>query len=147
MWGTNYWKIDGEGDIRAAIQTDLSKLTSGKYDYTLNNGFNILQDNEFLGASTDSEGQLLHVNSIESAFGSGWGISGGQVGATGGTAIGAFIGSLIEDTVNDINDYLNPFNQFDDSINSPITQTPQNDIPTSRRIIHQHQFDQDQHQH
>ena len=74
--GTNYWKVDGEGDVRASLQADLKEFASGKYNYTLDNGFRILWNNQFVGTSTDLEGELLHVNSIESAFGSGWGISG-----------------------------------------------------------------------
>ncbi|QUY44819.1 RHS repeat-associated core domain-containing protein [Acaryochloris marina] len=92
----HYWSV-GSGDIDAALQADLSTLPSGTYDYQLttgvlrqrvNSGFVEQPDgtfdffrrstNSFTGSTSSSEGMILHVNSVDSAFGSGWGLAGLQ---------------------------------------------------------------------
>jgi RHS repeat-associated protein len=82
--GEHLWSIPrGDTSANAAIQADLSHATSGKYNYKLTVG------NRRLSGTPGSivisgingptvEGELIHVNKIDSPFGSGWSISGWQ---------------------------------------------------------------------
>ena len=77
--GDNLWSIpEAGGEIDAALQVDLRALPSGQYDYELDSGLRLFNGERFVGSSTTSEGKFLHVNSIESPFGSGWGLAGLQ---------------------------------------------------------------------
>jgi RHS repeat-associated protein len=79
--GENIWSIPANnngGAVNAALQADLSALPSGQYQYTLESGINIFVSNQYVGTSTVSTNTLISVNSINSAFGSGWGLSGLQ---------------------------------------------------------------------
>ena len=78
--GEHFWHLpETGGDINAAIQADLRTLSSGKYDYSLDSGIRILIPNQrFGGVTTISTGDILHVNSIDSAMGAGWGLAGLQ---------------------------------------------------------------------
>ncbi|MEM7758756.1 MAG: FG-GAP-like repeat-containing protein [Cyanobacteria bacterium P01_A01_bin.40] len=87
----HFWSLPQQpGEIKMALQADLRDWESGKYDFVLNNGIKLYipeLDNPFtdqtfppqlLGSSRDYEDKILHVNTIDSAFGSGWGIDGWQ---------------------------------------------------------------------
>jgi RHS repeat-associated protein len=78
--GENFWKPTTiQGDFEAALQGDLRAYDSGVYDYLLESGFLLTFGGGVVGASsTVTAGKVVHVNSINSAFGSGWGISGLQ---------------------------------------------------------------------
>ena len=67
-----------DGNISAALQADLRELASGKYSYSLTSGVRRLVNDQFLGSSSTEEGEIIHINSIDSAFGSGWSIAGLQ---------------------------------------------------------------------
>jgi YD repeat-containing protein len=68
---THYWRIPaGADNIAAAVQTDLSSLPSGYYNYTIMA--------KLAGVERQSGGRLLHINSIDSVFGRGWGVKGLQ---------------------------------------------------------------------
>lgn len=75
--GTHFWRLGGGGNI--ALQADLRSQPTGLYDYTMNSGF-VLSDGEDVGrisgARAAKTGQFLHVNSIDSPFGSGWELAG-----------------------------------------------------------------------
>lgn len=73
--GENFWRITA-GDIRAALQPDLSSLPSGAYDYELTSGLLQFNNGMFTGATSEQTGRLLHVNGVGSIFGNGWGLGG-----------------------------------------------------------------------
>jgi RHS repeat-associated protein len=74
------WKLPptSQQGINAGIQVDLSDQPTGVYRYELKIG--LLQANgEFsYGSGTRTEGQLVHVNTTNSQFGSGWSLVGLQ---------------------------------------------------------------------
>lgn len=74
--GEHIWTIPKNGDIDAALQVDLRSLESGIYTYDLMSGLRQFNRQVFAGSSAASQGQIYHINSINSVFGSGWGISG-----------------------------------------------------------------------
>jgi RHS repeat-associated protein len=77
--GENFWSIpSGRGKVDAALQADLRNVASGRYDYELTTGLMRLNNNQFSGTTAMSEGQFLHINTSNSAFGSGWGLAGLQ---------------------------------------------------------------------
>ncbi|WP_193387016.1 FG-GAP-like repeat-containing protein, partial [Kamptonema sp. PCC 6506] len=77
--GEHIWSIpEAGGTIDAALQADMSSLPSGQYDYTLTTGIRQFTGTIFAGSSSDNTGKLLNVNTINSPFGSGWGIAGWQ---------------------------------------------------------------------
>ncbi|WP_156804809.1 CARDB domain-containing protein [Synechococcus sp. PCC 6312] len=77
--GENVWAIPASGGgVDAAMQADLRSLPSGQYDYSLQAGVRLFVRDEFLGSSTTNQGTLIHVNSLNSPFGSGWGLAGLQ---------------------------------------------------------------------
>ena len=77
--GEHFWSIpSGGGRLDAALQIDLSNLESGQYDYELTSGLLRLNNDVFSGSTSASTGEILHVNSINGAFGSGWGLTGLQ---------------------------------------------------------------------
>ncbi|WP_223300941.1 FG-GAP-like repeat-containing protein [Oscillatoria nigro-viridis] len=77
--GEHFWSMpDGGGSIDAALQVDMSALPSGQYDYTINSGIRRFTGTIFAGSSTDTKDKLVSVNTINSPFGSGWGIAGWQ---------------------------------------------------------------------
>ena len=79
LGGIHFWSIPRQpGDISIALQADLREFESGKYDYNFTNGIYLFIGDQTLGSSQTYEDKLLHVNSIDSAFGSGWGIAGWQ---------------------------------------------------------------------
>lgn len=77
--GEHFWSMPaGGGAIDAALQVDMSALPSGQYDYTINSGIRRFTGTIFAGSSTDSKDKFISVNTINSPFGSGWGIAGWQ---------------------------------------------------------------------
>lgn len=77
--GEHFWSMPNNGgSIDAALQVDLSALPSGQYDYTINSGIRRFTGTIFAGSSTDTKDKLVSVNTINSPFGSGWGIAGWQ---------------------------------------------------------------------
>ena len=77
--GEHIWSIpETPGDVDAALQADLRDFESGVYDYTIESGIYVFQDKLFRGTSSTNEGELIHVNTIDSSFGSGWGLAGLQ---------------------------------------------------------------------
>ncbi|NJK69239.1 MAG: hypothetical protein HC941_24395, partial [Microcoleus sp. SU_5_3] len=77
--GEHFWSMPANGgNIDAALQVDMSALPSGQYDYTINSGIRRFTGTIFAGASADLKDKFVSVNSINSPFGSGWGIAGWQ---------------------------------------------------------------------
>ena len=77
--GEHFWSIPpGGGRFDGALQADLRFLPSGRYPYELTTGLLRLTASQFTGTSTTQTGNVVHVNSIHSPFGSGWGLSGLQ---------------------------------------------------------------------
>jgi RHS repeat-associated protein len=77
--GEHFWSMPNNGGtIDAALQVDMSALPSGQYDYTINSGIRRFTGTIFAGSSTDTKDKLISVNTINSPFGSGWGIAGWQ---------------------------------------------------------------------
>ncbi|MEG3861999.1 FG-GAP-like repeat-containing protein, partial [Microcoleus sp. herbarium12] len=77
--GEHFWSMPNNGGtIDAALQVDMSALPSGQYDYTINSGIRRFTGTIFAGSSTDTKDKLVSVNTINSPFGSGWGIAGWQ---------------------------------------------------------------------
>jgi YD repeat-containing protein len=73
--GENFWLLPNAGTADAALQADLRSLPSGQYTYELTTG---LFTSSLNGSATTSTGKLINVNTINSSFGSGWGIAGLQ---------------------------------------------------------------------
>jgi YD repeat-containing protein len=78
--GKNIWSIplNTNGSIDAALQVDLSSLASGQYSYTVESSILRFAQNQFFGTSAASSNTFINVNSVNSSFGSGWGLSGLQ---------------------------------------------------------------------
>ena len=77
--GEHSWSLPhGFGSIDAALQADLSHLPSGQYQYELTAGLYRFSSPSFFGSSSTTTGTVLHVNSLGSPFGNGWGLSGWQ---------------------------------------------------------------------
>lgn len=77
--GEHFWSMpQAGGTIDAALQVDMSALPSGQYDYTINSGIRRFTGSIFAGSSTDTKDKFISVNTINSPFGSGWGIAGWQ---------------------------------------------------------------------
>ena len=75
--GEHFWSLTpGSGSVSAALQADLSHLPSGNYPYSLTSGIRLFVRNQFNGSSSTTTGKLLHINGIDSAFGSGWSLAG-----------------------------------------------------------------------
>ncbi len=75
--GEHFWSIpENGGRIDAALQADLRTLGSGLYDYELTTGLLRLNNGTFSGSTTTNQGQFLHINTINSPFGNGWGLVG-----------------------------------------------------------------------
>jgi RHS repeat-associated protein len=77
--GEHFWSIPNQsGNLSVGLQADMQDLPSGLYDYTVNSGLYRFNNQRFIGSSSDSSGDFVHVNSINSSFGSGWSIAGWQ---------------------------------------------------------------------
>lgn len=79
--GTHFWRTSLGSGQKIAIQADLSAQPTGVYDYTMNTGFIQTVGTELTrvtGVRASSTGSLIHVNSIDSPFGSGWELAGLQ---------------------------------------------------------------------
>jgi RHS repeat-associated protein len=77
--GEHFWSIpNGGGTINAALQADLRTFASGRYDYDLTTGLLRLNNDQLNGSTSTTEGQFLHINTVNSSFGSGWGLAGLQ---------------------------------------------------------------------
>ena len=60
------------------LQADLRTFGSGVYDYDLTTGLLQLNNGLLSGATTTDSGKFIHVNTVDSLFGSGWGLAGIQ---------------------------------------------------------------------
>jgi RHS repeat-associated protein len=77
--GEHFWTLPFEGtEADAALQIDLRSQPSGLYEYNLNSGFYRFNGESFTGSSAITTGEIVHVNSIDSYFGAGWGLAGLQ---------------------------------------------------------------------
>ncbi|MGB7416806.1 MAG: LamG-like jellyroll fold domain-containing protein, partial [Thermosynechococcaceae cyanobacterium] len=75
--GEHFWSIPtGVGPVRAALQADIQELGTGRYDYSLSSGIFLFVRDQFVGTASTNTGEFIHVNTRDSGFGSGWGISG-----------------------------------------------------------------------
>ena len=73
----NYWSIPiSGGTVDAALQLDMRNEPSGAFQYTLTSG--ILQGGGVVGTLAKQLGTIIHVNTIQSPFGAGWGLAGLQ---------------------------------------------------------------------
>ncbi|MBE9075751.1 VCBS repeat-containing protein [Romeria aff. gracilis LEGE 07310] len=88
--GEHIWDLpESGGEVNAALQADLRDYASGVYDFSLELGAYLDTANGFTGSSSSQTGELVHVNTLNSAFGSGWGIAGVQelVETAGGSVL------------------------------------------------------------
>ncbi len=77
--GANFWKLPTTAStVDAALQADLRSAPSGVYTYALDSGIVRLNDGRVVGSTSNQEGRLIHVNTIDSPLGSGWSIAGVQ---------------------------------------------------------------------
>lgn len=77
----HFWSVPAGVDrVEAALQADLRHLPTGLYEYELVLGLRLFdEDNQRLvGSATRQAGQILHVNSLGSPLGHGWGVAGVQ---------------------------------------------------------------------
>ncbi|MBT9315957.1 peroxidase family protein [Leptothoe spongobia] len=88
--GKHFWKLPDEASpINAGLQADLRGIESGVYALDVRAGIQLLIDRQVSGESvqrligttsqaTGSPRRVVHVNTLNSVFGSGWGIAGVQ---------------------------------------------------------------------
>jgi RHS repeat-associated protein len=77
--GEHFWRIaEGQTSYQAALQADLRNSDSGRYSYTLEAGLLLNVRERLRGRMSQQNGTFISVNSIDSPFGSGWGIAGLQ---------------------------------------------------------------------
>lgn len=77
--GEHFWSLPANGgSISAALQADLSNLDSGQYTYKLTSGIRQFTNQGLFGSSSTTTGKVISVNSVQSIFGSGWGLAGLQ---------------------------------------------------------------------
>ena len=80
--GQNIWRIpDGNTQVRASVQLDLSNVPSGVHQYSTSSGIRRWwrAANRMTGSSTiGRSNELVSVNTVNSPFGSGWSIAGWQ---------------------------------------------------------------------
>jgi RHS repeat-associated protein len=79
--GYHFWQIPATGGrIEAALQLDLSSLPSGQYVYEVTVGVMLIDAGsaQAVGTSQTVTGRLIHINSIGSPLGDGWGLAGIQ---------------------------------------------------------------------
>lgn len=78
--GFHFWQLPaGGGDLSGALQADLSTLPSGRYPYRLDSGLMQLNDDmQAFGTLASTESFVVHVNTLDSDFGAGWGLAGHQ---------------------------------------------------------------------
>ena len=75
--GENFFLIpDGVDSIRAPRQIDLRSQPTGVYEVETSNRIVNVFDGRFVGPATMTQSTLVHVNSIDSSFGAGWGLTG-----------------------------------------------------------------------
>ncbi len=74
--GEHFWKLDVTGTGRVALQADLSSMETGVYSYELRSGPMQFDGTRFTGTLATQTKELRVVNSINSPFGSGWGMQG-----------------------------------------------------------------------
>ena len=77
----HFWRIPPTGGrIDAALQADLSAQPTGVYEYEVTVGMVLLDDTgaHAVGRSETQIGKFIHVNTIGSPFGNGWGLAGLQ---------------------------------------------------------------------
>ena len=85
----NFWSIPASGGtVDAALQFDMRSNSTGVYDYQVNSGllnlyksrrgFFDLEVVDTAGTTSQKNGSIVHVNSIDSPFGAGWGLAGLQ---------------------------------------------------------------------
>ncbi|NJO03991.1 MAG: RHS repeat protein, partial [Bacteroidia bacterium] len=77
--GEHFWSVSAQsGTHQVSLQADLSHLPTGQYNYLLSSAVRLFVRNNLTGATNFNVGEILHVNTIDSAFGSGWGLAGLQ---------------------------------------------------------------------
>ena len=77
--GEHLWSLPANGgNIKAALQVDLRDVPSGRYTSTITQGLQLLSNDSLVGATSTSEYKILHVNTMASPFGAGWGLAGLQ---------------------------------------------------------------------
>lgn len=80
--GEHFWNVPHElSDLITSLQIDLTDLPSGEYDLGISRGlllFSPFQGDIFTGSLSRTGGSILHVNTLDSPFGAGWGIDGLQ---------------------------------------------------------------------
>jgi RHS repeat-associated protein len=73
-----YLPTTSQQGINAGIQVDLSDQPTGVYQYDLTIGVQRASGEILYGTTTHNKGQLVHVNTTNSQFGSGWSLVGLQ---------------------------------------------------------------------
>ncbi len=74
--GEHFWSLDSGGAIEIALQVDTTLLATGRYDYQLDSGVRRFNGSTFIGSASSSTDEVIVVNSIDSIFGAGWGLTG-----------------------------------------------------------------------
>ncbi|WP_370623539.1 peroxidase family protein [cf. Phormidesmis sp. LEGE 11477] len=144
--GKNFWRLPGEsGPVSGKLQADLRSVETGVYNYSMTAGIQgivprsttrrvrnadgsiSIITTEFdrlvgtVGSPTNDGAKLIHVNTVDSAFGSGWGIAGMQKlveGADGSVLLvdGDGTERLFEAPVNAGEAYVSPVGQYSDLV-------------------------------
>jgi RHS repeat-associated protein len=75
--GENLWSLsNGTNQINTSVQTDLSQLATGDYEYKLTAGIQGYRNGQLVGTTDTKTAKLLVVNDSNSVFGSGWNVAG-----------------------------------------------------------------------
>ncbi len=75
--GEHFFRIPlGAQSMDVAIQADMRSLPTGVYEYESTNRFIGNASGSFIGTASMATDRLVHVNTLASPFGAGWGLSG-----------------------------------------------------------------------
>ncbi|MGN6548033.1 MAG: hypothetical protein ACTHK7_23565, partial [Aureliella sp.] len=77
--GDHIWAVSpDEPDAEVALQADLRNAPSGRYQANIRMALKQFDGSNFFGTSSEDTLDIIHVNTIDSPFGSGWGMDGLQ---------------------------------------------------------------------
>ena len=74
--GEHFFEVGPNRTVEMSLQADMRHLPTGVYEYEFSNRTILLEQNLIAGTASITTDQLIHVNSRDSVFGAGWGLSG-----------------------------------------------------------------------
>ncbi|MDW8265945.1 MAG: FG-GAP-like repeat-containing protein, partial [Gemmataceae bacterium] len=75
--GEHFWTLPATlQDVRVSLQADLRAMPTGRYGYAFETGLLRFNGTAFVGSTSTQTGDFIHINTIHSPIGAGWGIAG-----------------------------------------------------------------------